>query len=871
MRLSIRHTNYIAVVLFAIIVASLSFTGNANALDLSNQIAELTDEEKIIYSQNNIIFPTSNCITKGGSSSICGDTPEEMYWSALNKYIDDPVKAAGVMGNLAAEGSFNPTRWEIGYSAPWDRLYNCGDGNCPFGIGSFGFTWHLGKYLHAVNDENPDLLKYFQNRDEYDLEYADELMKKIGKDDFARLVEFEVKYAIETWEPETTQEYLNQKFSSPSDAAYWWMDRWERPDARTETVRRQAAEKAYDEFKNFSCTPTSSSTSTKSATTGINNDITLIGDSIAVQAEAELKNKFPGSFMSKVGSRHSTSKGACDGDEGGLDILKKIASGSGNVADQHSSGECSTVSINSDSLKDNVVWELGTNSTGADADTIKKVLNTIGQRKLFLVTPYNGEKKALADGIADLYRAIAEENDAVYIVDWNKAVRDDESKYIRRDDDMAVHPTSEGRQLLADLISEAVESTANCAIANYKDSTYKKRMEGLDTFNQWRGPWAQHPMCIGGLAPMDGHGCGVMSLAAMYYMFSGKGLNDEQVLNGLILATQADGYNVCTASAATKYGEKTKEYTGMTMETLWTDEGLFSYNDSRWDQFVDELKKGKKILISTTSPSCGGKSQFAGCAHFLYLDHYNAEKDAIYLYDPSMSTSRAAYGTEISPTGDLYDGVYVNKQAMRDYVAPDEAFSFTYYGQECEICEEDEAGLIAGGMTYEQAVEFVKPYREEASKLNVGDYGEGTANGTVIGSGLVSYVSGCASTLNNCVAFSQWFVNNYTTIRQDIGTNDGIGYVGTLINSGGLTDGGTTPRPYAVFSGPGSSAAGHTGVVLGINKNKNEIYIGEAACGGFYTGDNFNYPGVNTYSLDEYTNGSHVYAYTDEKLKLDKK
>ena len=893
MRLNIRHTKdgetrkvrtfVFALVVPVAIIFSSFLANTVNALDVFNQIANLTEEEKIIYSQNSIFFATPNCVTSGRPSSICGDTPKEMYWSALSQYIDDPVKVAGVMGNLAAEGLFQPVLWEFAYTnddgtlkASWDRLYNCGNDDCPFGVGAFGFTYHLGEYLHAVNDENPDLLKYFQNSVEYSLADADELMKKIGKDDFARLVEFEVRYAIETWEPETTQEYLNQKFSSPSDAAYWWMDRWERPRDRTESARRSAAGKAYDEFKDFSCTPTSSSASTKSATTGINNDITLIGDSIAVQAEAELKSKFPGSFMSKVGSRHSTSEGTCDGDKGGLDILKKIASGSGNVADQHSSGECSTVSVNSDSLKDNVVWELGTNSTGADADTIKEVINTIGQRKLFLVTPYNGEKKDLADGIADFYRTIAEENDAVYVVDWNKAVRDDESKYIKREHDevsgdvMVVHPTQEGRQLLADLISEAVESTASCAMANYKDPAYKKRLKELDKFHQNDGPWAQHPMCIGGITPMAGHGCGVMSLAAMYYMFSGKGLNDEQVLNELILATQTDGYNSCDASEVTNYGEKTKEYTGMTMEVLWDDEGLFAYNDSRWPQLVDELKKGKKIMIGTTSSSCHGRSQFAGCAHLLFLDHYNVEKDAVFLYDPSMGSGRATYGTE-GPTGDYYDGIYISRKAMDEYVAPDEAFSFTYYGQECEICEESEVGLIDGGMTYEQAVEFVKPYREEASKLNVGDYGEGTVNGTVIGSGLVSYVRGCASTLNNCVAFSQWFVNNYTTIRQDIGTNDGIGYVGTLINSGGLTDGGTTPRPYAVFSGPGSSAAGHTGVVLGINKNKNEIYIGEAACGGFYTGDNFNYPGVNTYSLDEYTNGSHVYAYTDEKLKLDKK
>lgn len=880
-----RETRKVRAFIFALVVPvaiilSSFLANNVNALDVFNQIANLTEEEKIIYSQNDIIFPTSNCVTSSGPSSICGDTPKEMYWSALSQYIDDPVKVAGVMGNLAAEGLFQPVLWEFEYTnddgtlqASWDKLYNCGNDECPFGVGAFGFTYYLGKYLHAVNDENPDLLKYFQGSVEYSLADADELMKKIGKDDFARLVEFEVRYAIETWEPETTQEYLNQKFSSPSDAAYWWMDRWERPKYRTESERRSAAGKVYDEFKDFSCTPTSSSASTKSATTGINNDITLIGDSIAVQAEAELQAKFPGAFMSKVGSRHTDSKGACGSDESGLKILEKIISGSGTVANQHAGvEECAELKVDSNSFKENIVWELGTNTSGANRENIEDVIKKIGKKNLFLVTPYNGDDvvgvdgvipKKATDAIASLYRDIAEQHDNVYVVDWNKKVRDSESKYITRDDGMAVHPTAEGRQLLADLISEAVESTASCAMANYKDPAYKKRLEGLDTFHQNDGPWAQHPMCLGGFIPMANHGCGVMSLAAMYYMFSGKGLNDEQVLNQLILATQMDGYNRCNASEVTDYGEKTKEYTGMTMEVLWDDEGLFAYKDSRWPQLVDELKKGKKIMIGTTSPSCSGRSQFAGCAHLLFLDHYNAEKDAVFLYDPSMGSGRATYGTE-GPTGDYYDGIYISRKAMDDYVAPDEAFSFTYYGQECEICEESEVGLVEGGMTYEQAVKFMQSYVDEASKQKPGDYGAGSPNGTVIGPGWVSDAGCSGGALNNCVAFSQWFVNNYTTAGLTFGTNHGKGYVDTMI-SGGFTDGGTTPRAYAVFSTGFEDLYGHTGVVLGINKEKNEIYIGEAGCRIGYNVEQ-GWPGVHVEDLGEYTGGAYRYAYTDGKL-----
>lgn len=849
--------------------SQLPLVSNASAATLSNKLAastSLTDDEMQIYSENNIIFPAPDCISSGGPTSICGDTPKELYWSALSQYIDDPIKVAGVMGNLAAEGLFQPVLWEIGYSAPWDTLYSCGNGSCPFGVGAFGFTYHLGRYLHAVNDQAPDLLKYFQNRDEYSIIDAEKLMEKIGKDDFARLVEIEVRYAIEEWEPSTTQEYLKQNFSNPSDAAYWWMDRWERPGVRTEDRRRSAATKAYEEFKDFTCTPNSSSSSSTVGTSakGENTEITLIGDSIAVQAESELQSKFPGAFMSKVGSRHSTSGGACDGDPGGLATLGSILSGAGSVIDQNSSGACSTKSVNKDSATDNIVWELGTNSGGANQATIERVIKDIGQRKLFLVTPYNGNDMAGADAIAAMYRKMADDHDTVYVVDWNKTVRDNPGKYVTTADGMAVHPTVEGRKLLADLISEAVESTGGCAMANtYKDSAYKKRMEQLDNFNQWRGRWKDVPMCGNDYsATMSNSGCGIMSMYGMYYMFTGQGLDDSS-FNEFLAATRTDGYNACgSGSAGSRYGKAMEDFTGMTMnneDALWVGR---AYSDSDWDKLVDTLKQGKKILIGTTGVACGGGSLFGYCGHYLFLDHYNAEKDEILLFDPSMSPTRAEEATETGPTGDYYDGVYISRQTMAQKVVPDEARPVSYYGQACAVCEEDESGLVAGGMTYEQAVKFMEPYVKEAAKQLHGDYGA-QAGRTMIGDGWVADAGCWGGTLNNCVAFSQWFINNYTSVDPGIGTNDGVGYAGTLISAGGLTDGGTTPKAYAIFSVGGSSSAGHTGVVLGINKDKGEIYIGEAGCTSGYTGT---WPGVHIEQLSEYTGGAYHYAYTDGKL-----
>ena len=111
---------------------------------------------------------------------------------------------------------------------------------------------------------------------------------------------------------------------------------------------------------------------------------------------------------------------------------------------------------------------------------------------------------------------------------------------------------------------------------------------------------------------------------------------------------------------------------------------------------------------------------------------------------------------------------------------------------------------------------------------------------------------------------SQWFVNNYTTVSQSIGTDNGVGYASHLIAKGGLIDGRTTPKVYAIFSKSGPTSAGHTGVVLGVDTAKGEVYTAEAFCRLHLS---LMEPTVNTYSMDTMTSGTYTYAYTDNKLK----
>lgn len=172
--------------------------------------------------------------------------------------------------------------------------------------------------------------------------------------------------------------------------------------------------------------------------------------------------------------------------------------------------------------------------------------------------------------------------------------------------------------------------------------------------------------------------------------------------------------------------------------------------------------------------------------------------------------------------------------------------------------------LISGGMTLEEAVKFMEAYSKEASRKARGSF---TFDGATISD------SGCiGGTMNNCSAFTQWFLNRYTTM----GPSGAIIHQGSkavsryLSENSELVDGGKVPRAYAVMSqGPYTGYkdgwGNHTGIVLGIDKTRNKIIIGEASCSMSFL------PTAHEYDLDKYTNNPSsygpTYAYTDNILK----
>jgi hypothetical protein len=120
-----------------------------------------------------------------------------------------------------------------------------------------------------------------------------------------------------------------------------------------------------------------------------------------------------------------------------------------------------------------------------------------------------------------------------------------------------------------------------------------------------------------------------------------------------------------------------------------------------------------------------------------------------------------------------------------------------------------------GGLTLDEATELMALYKSEGNDFLSDRYGAG-------GPGDCGY-----GKADNCVGFSTYFVNKFTSFQQ-YANGDGVDTAGRMAEMMGkeVTN---TPTAYSVASGGGSSAYGHTFVVLGIEGD--QAVIGEAVCG----------------------------------------
>ena len=181
------------------------------------------------------------------------------------------------------------------------------------------------------------------------------------------------------------------------------------------------------------------------------------------------------------------------------------------------------------------------------------------------------------------------------------------------------------------------------------------------------------------------------------------------------------------------------------------------------------------------------------------------------------------------------------------------------------VCTKGKTGSLTSG-GFSTVAEAEAAVMAEYKAINPRSYGVTDAGDEYLKSMGIADVN-CASgtDLENCVAFSAWFINRFTN-KSVPGLPNGSQVVSILISSYGFSDSGTTPRVYSIFSTAsgstmcGSVKCGHTGVVLGINSSTGKIIIGEAGC------SSASFTGAHEYDLSKFTDGSYTFAYTDVNI-----
>lgn len=155
----------------------------------------------------------------------------------------------------------------------------------------------------------------------------------------------------------------------------------------------------------------------------IGNYVTLIGDSISEQSQAELRDILPGVDLEAVGGIRFYDRNEFG--DGGYARLKKHA------------------------MRDLVAFLLGSNG-GVTEEQLEEVYNYVGpKRKLILMTVYRGNMYDKTLIWNDRITNFAKRHDNIYLMDWFSENVNDEKKYLIRD---RLHPNEMGRKHFAEMV-----------------------------------------------------------------------------------------------------------------------------------------------------------------------------------------------------------------------------------------------------------------------------------------------------------------------------------------------------------------------------------------------------------------------------------
>lgn len=227
-----------------------------------NASAKISTSQRVEFSKNNILFyepeEEDECERRianySGIVQACGDTAEEMIWSALISAGFNDVQAAGIIANIYHETGkdLNPVRHGYAYfydpqtkdetndcwtpvdtdgddryecnsyngegdvrpnnniivdeNGHWDLFKNitsggpCDEPNkCQsYGIGLIGnaYGWRAS-LLSYIKEKQPGLLEYFYHPELYNNKSGDQLIEIIGKDNVAAIIGLQVEQMLQ--------------------------------------------------------------------------------------------------------------------------------------------------------------------------------------------------------------------------------------------------------------------------------------------------------------------------------------------------------------------------------------------------------------------------------------------------------------------------------------------------------------------------------------------------------------------------------------------------------------------------------------------------------------------------------------------------
>lgn len=457
-----------------------------------------------IHYYNPVGSKARNCYT--GDINVAGGKAAEMVWSGLTSFMTEE-QAAGIMGNMAHESNyFNPVQHEVGsvggngyLGHPNMDLVNDSTVN-GYGIGLVQWSYHTRRqgFMKYIQSKNSNLLEYFFNRETYSVGYTidgDKFIELAGEDVARELIALELEYV----KYELENEYLGfYSTTTVDEAAQWIFTNYEGPRDNTLSTRTATAHTYYDQFKGKIFTnPGSSSTTEEDGS-----NVVIIGDSITVGAEAEIRKLLPEVQINAAVSRQF---------DAGVEILEQMTN-----------------------PRDIIVFALGTNTDHVSQESAQKVINIAGlDRIVIFVNNFSLGAHDYAQNNL-LFDSLAAENKNVFVADWENAVTsqpEGPETYVKNESgQLDVHPTSgKGNELFAQTIHEAVVGM-NSRRSTLIDCIRTYNGEGVPQYFQTDEPWG--PLAYGDLGiygPVNdyfdtiaGSGCGPASFAMMITAILGQ-------------------------------------------------------------------------------------------------------------------------------------------------------------------------------------------------------------------------------------------------------------------------------------------------------------------------------------------------------------